>query len=824
MSDNSTVENLDESKQSENGDHNVHNPDAKTQSSSFKADNLTTPFIRQYNASDNSLPFSTNSAKKLSSVEQAPKPITQKIQGKRSANGTDETLSTKRQKTCSFSDRRNKEDEDDRDDEPFSPSLERLGDTAAEDDLEIRVAEEKSEANSKMNMTQELLDSENIWTDEYDAIIDKFGQIQILENHPFDKKKAACCFCYETGDRKKQGELLCLGRLTFTKGCSKKLYWAHENCLYMSSRKVKTSAGDQMQLESDMELLRRLYFPIKCKHVSCGKPRATVGCTINSCKNIYHYHCAYKSGGEYLITSTYTRFYCPRHLSVGILEKMKCVRWPADCGIRYITRNSWHKIEDSYKNAIYQNKFHWEKFDTEWFRQDLSPRIYIRRIYPGHWAWSEELEQRGKTDPKYAKQYEAVAASDIEPSEVIGEYVGIVKRLKDGNNSKYLADFWFPETLPSSLLIDPICIDAEEWANETRFINSVTPSTPPYIEQNATMSTLWCRGELRILILSTKRIPAHTSIVLNYNEFSSSYFEETPSPRKSEKCYVWVPLKDQGEISQEMIEEIEQTSKKLMNQQKGENANKSSPAPVENQTMQRLLAPKRNIVPRSPDKFSKQQRVSKSVRHTSEALDSEHKRQIDETGSKHHQDEKTQSNEEKHKQTNSNNSLYDMFKETSELSRFQCPEHSSSEQRHGPLESLLQRPSKQKSSNSSTSKHTKGDHNNKNRNKLNNFSVKMMNNININVKNQKNRKTEGTSGNTTAPTTGLPSSDVSFAPISPFRSRNANTVNNTGTKTTDGLNSNIDLNVATHEDTRNRSHTDQYAIAAAQKEIDFFAE
>jgi hypothetical protein len=51
--------------------------------------------------------------------------------------------------------------------------------------------------------------------------------------------------------------------------------------------------------------------------------------------------------------------------------------------------------KQSYRDAIYQNKFHWEKFDTEWFRQDLSPRIYIRRIYPGHWAWSDELEQRG---------------------------------------------------------------------------------------------------------------------------------------------------------------------------------------------------------------------------------------------------------------------------------------------------------------------------------------------------------------------------------------------------------------------------------------------
>jgi hypothetical protein len=50
---------------------------------------------------------------------------------------------------------------------------------------------------SKVSKSNQF-ENEDSQTDEYDAVIDSFGQIQILENHPFDKKKAACCFCYET--------------------------------------------------------------------------------------------------------------------------------------------------------------------------------------------------------------------------------------------------------------------------------------------------------------------------------------------------------------------------------------------------------------------------------------------------------------------------------------------------------------------------------------------------------------------------------------------------------------------------------------------------
>jgi hypothetical protein len=69
--------------------------------------------------------------------------------------------------------------------------------------------------------------------------------------------------------------------------------------------------------------------------------------------------------------------------------------------------------------------------------------------------------------------------------------------VQDILDSKYVAMFYFGSSLPQSLRDNPMCIDAQESGNEMRFINSVSPITPPDITQNATMSTVWCRGEVR---------------------------------------------------------------------------------------------------------------------------------------------------------------------------------------------------------------------------------------------------------------------------------------------------------------------------------------
>jgi hypothetical protein len=66
------------------------------------------------------------------------------------------------------------------------------------DDRNMTTSPQSSDVSSSKVSKSNQFENEDFQTDEYDAVIDSYGQIQILENHPFDKKKAACCFCYET--------------------------------------------------------------------------------------------------------------------------------------------------------------------------------------------------------------------------------------------------------------------------------------------------------------------------------------------------------------------------------------------------------------------------------------------------------------------------------------------------------------------------------------------------------------------------------------------------------------------------------------------------
>jgi len=223
---------------------------------------------------------------------------------------------------------------------------------------------------------------------------------------------------------------------------------------------------------------------------------------------------------------------------------------------------------------IQEHKDKWEKYIPDWFHTDLEPRIKVRQIFPGHWAWCDELQKKkfGPVLPKLQHdpneteeengidketfdlsdtycQFEAVAIADIEPDQFICEYVGRVRYHRDCLNSRYIAAFWQPENINFE---DTLCIDAEYHGNEARFINSVTPTTPLHIKQNATMSTVWCRGELRIIISALRFIPKMHPIIIDYDEFENSYFDPTLNhleeitKKYPEFPMVYVSLKDQG--------------------------------------------------------------------------------------------------------------------------------------------------------------------------------------------------------------------------------------------------------------------------------------
>jgi len=119
-----------------------------------------------------------------------------------------------------------------------------------------------------------------------------------------------------------------------------------------------------------------------------------------------------------------------------------------------------------------------------------------------------------------------VALRDIEEDEIITEYCGEVRITSEGGD--YFANILMKGTVSPFLreLEGKLVIDASRMGNEAMFINSVTRETPNNIVKNASMHTLWCNEELRILIYAEKAICKGESIVLDYNDHDSLYWED----------------------------------------------------------------------------------------------------------------------------------------------------------------------------------------------------------------------------------------------------------------------------------------------------------
>eukprot|EP01124_Arcella_intermedia_P011400 TRINITY_DN177_c0_g1_i12.p4 TRINITY_DN177_c0_g1~~TRINITY_DN177_c0_g1_i12.p4 ORF type:complete len:118 (+),score=26.43 TRINITY_DN177_c0_g1_i12:985-1338(+) len=115
-----------------------------------------------------------------------------------------------------------------------------------------------------------------------------------------------------------------------------------------------------------------------------------------------------------------------------------------------------------------------------------------------------------------------------------------------------------PKTFPLSM---SLCIDAEKYGNEARFINSVTPNSPSYIVQNATLTTVWCENEIRVGVFATKNIKKDEAIILNYNEYKNSYFKRSQQAHRSTPTsVVFVPKQEQHRNVKTHTIEIDLTS------------------------------------------------------------------------------------------------------------------------------------------------------------------------------------------------------------------------------------------------------------------------
>jgi len=275
--------------------------------------------------------------------------------------------------------------------------------------------------------------------------------------------------------------------------------------------------------------MRNIKYNNKCKYKNCTViKRATIGCVMSSCRNIYHLGCACLAGGE---LHPCNGLYCEKCLPKAIEMKKENVRWPKNNKVEYQITNNWDS-GDSISNYINSNSHCWEAYPSEpsnwlFWKGDIESRTYIKQIFPGHWAWCPQIAKSGKSQ----EQYELVASVDIENEDWICEYTGSLT-FRRYYGQKYATSVFMPENI--SFEDGELCIDAETCGNEARYINSVTPFTAPYIKKNATLITVWCAGQLRIGVFATTHIPKFHAIILDYNEYSNSYFK-TKLTSKAEK-------------------------------------------------------------------------------------------------------------------------------------------------------------------------------------------------------------------------------------------------------------------------------------------------
>ena len=114
------------------------------------------------------------------------------------------------------------------------------------------------------------------------------------------------------------------------------------------------------------------------------------------------------------------------------------------------------------------------------------------------------------TNPNHilAGEYGLFARRRWVPCEVIGEYCGV---LNDGyNNSKYLA--YLHHDVPDS---ETLCIDAEKFGNETRFINDYRNIAP---NPNTQLVSCNIEGHQRVLVVVIRIINPYTEILLDYGK------------------------------------------------------------------------------------------------------------------------------------------------------------------------------------------------------------------------------------------------------------------------------------------------------------------
>lgn len=288
--------------------------------------------------------------------------------------------------------------------------------------------------------------------------------------------------------------------------------WAHAFCLLYSPRRAN---------ESRAALIRRAEnHKMRCSH--CNRHGATIGCSVRQCRKNYHFLCLFEARAEWCDDER--AVYCERHTAKEIEKQRVACRFPCDSGVQYRRENDWSHIAKADIDCLSLHQDAWEIYKPMWLHKKISSPLRVVEITSkDHWAYCEQLASAG------ARQYETVACRKIFCHEVLDEYTGTVRYLSEpqAKDNCYVARMCWPDDDEDDddnkdgnkffdRQLSALVVDAQRVGNETRYINSVSATTPPSVQQNARMETVWCRGKPRIIIVALRDIEDGEPIVVDY--------------------------------------------------------------------------------------------------------------------------------------------------------------------------------------------------------------------------------------------------------------------------------------------------------------------
>lgn len=269
--------------------------------------------------------------------------------------------------------------------------------------------------------------------------------------------------------------------------------WAHAYC-YSLSPKLPQETVDAFLRRCQQNL---------CS--VCNVRNASLYCDNKRCQKKFHLKCAVQSAAAEYIDSL-GKCVCAKHLPDFCTENQQVIHFPKNSAA-YGRICDWSMIKPEHIDQIVAFSRFYQPFNVLWFHGCFQNCVKVAEIHPGHWAYDTQFPSK--------TQYEVIASKEIALGEIFGEYVGKVCYAdQQDENSHYCANILLPEQIADK--VPPLVVDSNQFGNEMRFINSVSPTTDKEIQRNVEFLTLWVADRPRIMLCALKQISVGQALILDY--------------------------------------------------------------------------------------------------------------------------------------------------------------------------------------------------------------------------------------------------------------------------------------------------------------------